>query len=101
MASQTTPAEAEMVKGEHNPFVNQMLAVAQTLADERDDVQRRIGANRDILRNMGAMGFLSAEQESAIVEFYPVRERKGKNSGNGTGETFAAKEVAKNAAKNS
>ena len=99
MAAQTDtpPADAAMVKGEHNPFVNQMLTVAQTLADERDDVLKRIGANRDILRNMNAMGFLSPEQASAIAEFYPVRERKAKDEKKS--ESFAAKEVAKNAAK--
>lgn len=82
----TPAADAAMVKGAHNPFVNQMLTVAQSLADEREDVGKRINANREVLRNMAAMGFLSDEQGSAIVEFYPVRERKGKN-GDGKADT--------------
>lgn len=88
----------DLVLGEHNPFVNQQLTVAQVLADEKDDVLKRIGANREVLRNMATMGYLSPEQATAIREFYPDRPRKSKDeNGNGKGETFAAKEVAKNA----
>lgn len=88
----TTPT---MVAGEFNPFVNQMLGVAQVLADEKAGVIEKIAANRDILRNMATQGFLNTEQATAIGEFYPVREHKPK-ADKPANESHAAKEVAKN-----
>lgn len=98
MSKSDTPdaiASASLAPGEHNPFVNQQLHVARTLADEREDILKRVGANRDVLRNMALMGYLDAEQRDAIEAFYPTRERtprKGKDEN----ATFANKEVAKN-----
>src|SRR4051794_15040118 len=76
----TPSTDAKMVKGEHNPFVNQYLAVAQELADEREDVLERIGANRELLRAAARQGYLSTEQADSIRAFYPDRPRKTKDA---------------------
>lgn len=91
----TTPEPPAMVAGEFNPFVNQMLGVAQVLADEKAGVIEKIAANREILRNMATQGFLNTEQATAIGEFYPVREHKPK-ADKPANLSHAAKEVAKN-----
>jgi len=84
MASRTTPDPTPaLVKGEHNPFVTQMLQAASDLSDEKDALMARIKANREVLRNMKTQGFVDDEQSAAIDEWYPVRERKGKGSSNG------------------
>jgi hypothetical protein len=69
---------------EHNPAVNELLQGAQALADEKSDLLKRIGANRDILRNYQTLKIPSAEQWTAINEFYRPQKRTPKNAANGT-----------------
>jgi len=72
-----TPVEQKA--GEHNPFVHGLLTQAQSLSDElrgEGGLHERIGANRDILRQIKTTGLLSKEQADAIEEFYPVRKAR-------------------------
>lgn len=74
-------AAAEQKAGEHNAFVHGLLLQAKSLSDElRGDggLHERIGANREILRQIKTTGLLSKEQAAAIEEFYPVRQVKAK-----------------------
>jgi hypothetical protein len=61
--------------GQHNEFVHNLLEQARTLADEKEALYERIGANRDVLRNIAKTGLLSTEQGEAIADFYPERKR--------------------------
>ena len=72
------PAEqsAEVKAGEHNPFVHSLLTQAKELDDEKEALYKRIGANRDILRNIKLTGLLSADQAKAVDEFYPLKQKK-------------------------
>jgi hypothetical protein len=75
--------DVTMREGEHNPFANALLAHAQSLADERDNLVTRIAANRDTLRNLRTQKLMSDEQAAAVEAFYPTRTRKTKTDDNG------------------
>lgn len=62
--------------GQHNDFVHQLLEQAGELQEEKEALFSRIGANRDTLRMVRKTGLLSAEQSTAIDEFYPLRQKK-------------------------
>lgn len=65
-----------MVKGQHNPFVNGLLAHAQTLADERADLMAQTSANRESLRSLRVQKLMSDEQAGSVEAFYPTRTKK-------------------------
>lgn len=62
--------------GVENPEVNNLLLIAQDLADQKAAVFAKIDANRQILRQYKVLGYLSEEQVSAIDEFYPPHRQK-------------------------
>lgn len=72
--TQTAPVAPKA--GEENPAVNDLLAFAQVLADEKTEVYGKIEANRQTLRNYKKMGLLSDEQVKAIDLFYPPIKTK-------------------------
>lgn len=92
------PDDGGMVEGEHNPFVNALLAVAKRLDDERDALGVKITANRESLRSMRTQNLLSPEQADAIEAFYPTRTRKPKNDNGTAATTEAASDAAPAAA---
>lgn len=61
-------------------YAARLLDGAKALDTEKEGLQKRIGANRDALRNMATAGDLSADQVKAVEKLYPKRERKGKNT---------------------
>ncbi len=65
-------------KGEYSPYVHALLEDAQELADAKVELLRKIGLNREGLRNQVANKYASPEQAKAVEEFYPTRERKTK-----------------------
>lgn len=79
----STPADsgatAELREGEHNPFVHGLLTQAATLREEKEALFKRVGANREALRNAANTGFVSDEQRKAIEEWYPTPVRGGKD----------------------
>lgn len=77
----TQTAPTAPVAGEENPAVNDLLAYAQVVADEKKAVYDRIEANRSTLRNYKKMGLLSKEQADAIDLFYPPVQTKAKAKG--------------------
>lgn len=83
--AEATPEPARHVpqKGEHNPAVNDLLAYAQDLRDEKEDLFARVEANRVVLRNYKTMGLLSDKQGESIDQFYPKPKRAGKTDDNG------------------
>lgn len=79
--------EPVMVKGEHNPFANMLLAHARRLDDERTALMEQIAANRDGLRSLRVQGLMSPDQATAVEEFYPTRTRKADSNGDGGSTT--------------
>lgn len=77
--AEPTPARKVPQKGEHNDAVNDLLAYAQGLRDEKESLFERIEANRVTLRNYKTMGLLSDKQGEAIDKFYPKPKRAAKD----------------------
>lgn len=74
--NQGQAAPATVGQGDHNPFAHGLLEQAADLAKEKEALFKRIGANRDMLRQIKTTGLLSAEQAAAIDEWYPARAKK-------------------------
>lgn len=75
--------------GEFNPEVNNLLAFAQTLRDEKENLYERIEANRSILRGYVKQGLCNDEQAQAVAEFYP-KPKKADAATNGADTTATA-----------
>lgn len=76
-----SPQTINMVEDEHNPYVNGMLEAAQTFADQKEAIIKKIAANRESLRNMQTQRFMSPEQSKSVDAFYPKREPKPADNG--------------------
>lgn len=86
-APKDTPAPADtapaLSKDNEDAFVNEMLETAAELRKEKDALHEKIGANRQVLRNLKTMGKGSEEQRAAIDEWYPpVKPGRGKKNDN-------------------
>lgn len=66
-----------MAQGDISP--KQLIEQADELQDEKAALLERIGANREILRNLRKAGLLSDAQAQEVEEVYPTVERKRKS----------------------
>lgn len=55
--------------------VGQLLTIADGLKAEKEQLLKRIGANRDTLRNLALQGAGTPEQQKAITAHYPERKK--------------------------
>ena len=94
------PQPPDDLPAENIPAVNELLTLAQSLADDKAEVYERITANRTVLRNYQTMKLVSPEQWSAINEFYPPVKRTPKQdeSANGDAPAPDAQQPAEDAA---
>lgn len=69
------PANGQATSPE-NTWADALLQDATALATEKTTLFERIGANREMLRNLKKTGKLSDDRVKAIDTAYPERERK-------------------------
>jgi hypothetical protein len=83
--AQEAPAQTDPLAGLSDdgaePYVTTQLEVARDLATEKEDLFKRIDANRSLLRNIKSTGRLSEKQAKAIDLFYPLRQKGGGENG--------------------
>jgi hypothetical protein len=67
-------------------FVEENLDDAYALREEKQNLNERIKANRDILRTLRTAGKLDDAQEAELDELYPPRQRAGEDDETNGGE---------------
>lgn len=77
-------ADVSYEPGAFNPFVHGLLKQASDLRAEREALTERTRANRESLHNVLGTGLLSADQATAIGEWYP---KKSATAAEGDGAT--------------
>ncbi len=60
-----------------------LFAIAQDLANERQATLEKQKANRQMLRNLQGMGVLKKAEEKLLEEFYPTRTRNSEDEDEG------------------
>lgn len=79
--AQDTPANGQA--STHDAWADSLLQDGDALTTEKTQLFERIGANRDMLRNLKKSGKLSDDRVARIDKMYPERERKRKKSDDG------------------
>jgi len=69
--------EQEQAVGGAAEFVEMQLDLADSLKKEKENLYERMGANRELLRNLVTTGMVTEEQAVEIDTLYPRKARKG------------------------
>ena len=74
---------------------DRQIARAEQLEFDRDELQKKIGKNRDYLRLMADNGELTEEQETWLLSFYPEKEKGERRSKDEIEQTRQVREAAR------
>jgi hypothetical protein len=75
-----------------------LVAQARDLENQRAVLMKKIGKNRESLRNLDELDALSAEHQKFVREFYPLKEKGERRSKEDIERTRKAREAARSAA---
>jgi hypothetical protein len=81
----TPPAQTAGANGQvsqQDTWADALLTDGDALATEKTQLFERIGANREMLRNLKKSGKLSADRVKRIDTMYPERDRKPRKKKN-------------------
>jgi hypothetical protein len=92
-----TPPAQDSANGQVNTqdaWADALLTDGDALATEKTQLFERIGANRDMLRNLKKSGKLSDDRVTRIDNMYPERERKPRKKKGDTADPAPAADGA-------